>query len=105
MGKHSGNQVGEVVNIRETEHPVTGFKAQLLHQLNKAGAQFPDCYKAAHETGKASMFLPINGDPYVVLFKGEEVVTRVFKPDNQASGTDAMRARILAERFFEGVTQ
>lgn len=93
------------MNIREVEHPVTGFKAQLLLQLNKAGAQFPDCYKAAHEPGKASMFQPINGDPYVVLFKGEEVVTRVFKPDNQSSGTDAMRARIYAQRFFEGVTQ
>lgn len=92
------------MNIREVESPVSAFKTQLLIQMNKAGAVFSDCYAVKHAP-RATLVQPINGDPYVVTFKGECATARTFKPDNQASGTDAMRARILAERFFEGVTQ
>lgn len=92
------------MNIREVEVPVTRFKTQLLLQMNKCGAVFPDCYAVKHAPG-VTLVQPINSDPYVVTFDGDTATAREFKPDNRSSGTDAMRARILAERFFEGVAQ
>lgn len=92
------------MNIREVVSPVTRFKTQLLLQMNKSGAVFPDCYRTEHAPG-ATLIEPINGDPYVVTFDGDTATATEFKPDNQSSGTDKLRARILAKRFFEGVTQ
>lgn len=93
------------MNIREVEIQVSAFKAQLLHSMNKANAVFNDCYSVEHAPG-VSLYAPINGDPYVVVLKGDrEATVTEFKPDNQSSGTDKLRARIIAKRFFEEVTQ
>jgi hypothetical protein len=105
MGGHQINQAGEVVNIQHNTNVVTPIRTQLLHGVNKSGATFNDCYAVTHKPG-ASLYEPINGDPYVVVFSSPtEAVAHEFKPDNQASGTDKLRARIIAGRFFEGVTQ
>ena len=62
---------------------------------------FSDCYTVQHKPG-ASLVEPINGFPFVnVLERETRSVTRhTFKPDNRESGTDALRARILAGQFY-----
>lgn len=103
MGGHLEHRTGDPVNIQHNTNTVTPIRTQLLHGVNKSGATFNDCYAVTHKPG-ASLYEPINGNPYVVVFSSPtEAVAHEFKPDNQASGTDKLRARIIALRFFEEV--
>jgi len=92
------------MNIQQRTKQVSPFRVQLLHSVNKSGATFSDCYSVTHKPGLASLYEPINGDPYVIVFNSPtEAVAHEFKPDNQSSGTDKLRARIIAKRFYEEV--
>lgn len=93
------------MEIRTKVEPLKGIMSAIAIDLNANNiAHFADCYKVEHKPC-ASLFEPINGNPFVNVINIEDkTVTRhTFKPDNAASGTDAMRARILAERFFNEV--
>ncbi len=90
------------MNIREVVEPLSGIMSQLVAQANKSAAKFTDCHRVEHKPG-ASLYEPINGNPFVVVLEPDGVKRHTFKPDNQSSGTDHLRARILAAKFYEGV--
>lgn len=90
------------MEIRQVENNVNGFMSQVMKDANEQGQTFSDCISVQHKPG-ASCYKPVNGNPFVVLFKGEEIKKVTFKPDNVESGTDLLRARILAEKLFQEI--
>lgn len=91
------------MHIRRTETQLSATKCAMLQQVNATNYdKFTDCYRVKHKPG-ASLYQPINADPYVVQFGEAGAVCVTFVPDNHSSGTDAMRARIIAERYYEEV--
>ena len=93
------------MEVRRVEDKLSGVMAQMHMQANVSGLTFSDCMNVEHKPG-ASLFEPINGNPFVVTLAEDKTVTRhTFKPDNPASGTDKLRARIIATTFYEGINQ
>lgn len=92
------------MDIKHVEENLSGIMSQIIMQANKSSVRFSDCAVCEHKPG-ASLYEPINGNPFVVVFEGDGVKRHTFKPDNQASGTDKLRARIIASKFYEELNQ
>jgi hypothetical protein len=93
------------VNIQTVVTPLKGIMGAIALDMNRAGlVDFKDCYRVQHAP-RASLVEPINGDPFVNVLDLDtgEVVRHTFRPDNRASGTDKLRARILASKFFQEI--
>ena len=93
------------MEIRTVVEPLKGIMGAIAVDMNRNNITgFKDCYHVEHKPG-ASLVQPINGDPFVNVLdlNTGEVVRHTFRPDNRASGTDKLRARIMAGRFFEKV--
>lgn len=92
------------MNINQVVEPLRGVMSSIYADANAHKRVFNDCHSVQHKEG-ASLFQPINGDPFVAVIVDSSHTTRhTFKPDNRESGTDKLRARILATNFYEGLS-
>lgn len=91
------------MHINTVVEPLKGFMSAIAVDINKNNITgFKDCYKVEHKPG-ASLVEPINGSPFVNVIEPDHVTRHTFRPANPSSGTDAIRARILAELFFQEI--
>lgn len=91
------------MHINTEVEPLKGIMSAIAIDMNQHNlTAFSDCYKVEHKPC-ASLVEPINGNPFVNVIKDKTVTRHTFKPVNPSSGTDAIRARILAERFFQEI--
>ncbi len=82
------------------EQKLTNFQTELRRRFNRGNfTQFTDAYDVKHKPG-VSLYVPVNGSPMVVVLDSDKATAFLFEP-LPGSGTDAMRARMEAQIFFD----